>query len=466
MKNQFPLHRSARWSGSILAGCSLLMMGLAAHSTQAAAPPRAAAPQVVTAFQDVPGGSAFATYINNLYFAGIVGGYACGGTNPTTGTAEPCVGPENLPYYRPSSNVTRQQMAKFADLGRRNIADAIGNSLYISTTAAIALDAETRSGGEGVYAACMQANNNCYALQGVAPAGDYAGYIYGGRGVYASSGDDSYAALGAISYGNSAYGVTGESYSYRGGYIKSDSNAYYSLYVDDVDGPSQITAALDVRGTARVEGNLVVAGSKTGYVVDAMQNVGTEILQPGDVVTIVGNGASVLGKIPVVQIKKATSAYDTGVVGVVDQVLYVPDAATKAAYDAQEATLRAAQVARNKADAAAHAQGPHAKPDYSQIQMPTTHISDADGVMHAIEGATEVTPNGYANVVTLGSYQAIKVDASFGPIKAGDLLTSSTHAGYAMKVTDRALANGAVIGKALANLPSGTGTIPVMVTLK
>jgi hypothetical protein len=270
----------------------------------------------------------------------------------------------------------------------------------------------------------------------------------------------------AISYGTSAYGVSGESSSYRGGYIKSDSNAYYSLYVDDVDGPTQSVAALNVNGTIRGEGNLVIAGSKAGYVVDVMQNVGPDILQPGDVVAIVGNGAPVLGKIPVVQITKASSAYDTGVVGVVDQVVYVPDAATNAAYEAQEATLRAAQAARNKADAAAHAQGPHVKADYSQITMPTTHISDADGVMHAIEGATEVPLNGYTNVVTLGSYRIVKVDASFGAIKAGDLLTSSTHAGYAMKVTDRAAANGAVIGKALGDLSSGTGTIPVMVTLK
>jgi len=58
------------------------------------------------------------------------------------------------------------------------------------------------------------------------------------------------------------------------------------------------------------------------------------------------------------------------------------------------------------------------------------------------------------------------VDASFGPIHAGDMLVSSSNAGYAMKATDKSQAFGAVIGKALGDLDSGTGTIPVLVTLK
>ena len=102
----------------------------------------------------------------------------------------------------------------------------------------------------------------------------------------------------------------------------------YSLYVDDVDGPTQGTAALNVRGTIRGEGNLVIGGSKAGYVVDIMQNADSGPLEAGDVVVIVGSSAPVLGQIPVVTVKKATNAYDTGVAGVVDQMWYAPDAAT------------------------------------------------------------------------------------------------------------------------------------------
>ena len=43
-----------------------------------------------------------------------------------------------------------------------------------------------------------------------------------------------------------------------------------------------------------------------------------------------------------------------------------------------------------------------------------------------------------------------KVDASYGPIRVGDLLTTSPTPGHAMTVGDQSMAFGAVIGKALA----------------
>lgn len=410
-------------------------------------------------FEDVLPANTFYTYINNLYMDGVIGGYTC-----VNGTSEPCVPPYNRPYYRPGNNVNRSQMSKFIDLGRRNIADAVGHSLYISTTAGIAVDAETRSGGEAVYAECLQSGNNCYALEGYAPTGDFAGYLYGGRGVYAESDDTSYAGVDANAYGNSAYALSAESSAYRGGYVKSDNTGLYSLYVDTQGGPSQATAGLEVNGSIRGEGNLYMAGSKAGYVVDIMQNAGKETLEAGDVVIIVGNSAPVLGQIPVVTVKKANSAYDTGVTGIVDQVIYVPDASTKAAYDKQEAAIRAAMQQRNQAMVTGRSKDN--KPDVSSITMPEATITDEQGTLHADPSATQVGPNGYASVVTLGSYKAVKVDASFGPIHAGDLLVSSPHAGYAMKATDRTLTSGATIGKALGNLDSGTGLIPVIVTLK
>lgn len=59
-----------------------------------------------------------------------------------------------------------------------------------------------------------------------------------------------------------------------------------------------------------------------------------------------------------------------------------------------------------------------------------------------------------------------KVTAENGPIKVGDLLVSSSRVGYAMKGTDRTQMLGAVIGKALGPLDSGTGVIEVLVTLQ
>jgi len=59
-----------------------------------------------------------------------------------------------------------------------------------------------------------------------------------------------------------------------------------------------------------------------------------------------------------------------------------------------------------------------------------------------------------------------KVTTENGPIHRGDLLVTSSSIGYAMKGTDRGRMLGAVIGKAMSSLESGTGVIEVLVTLQ
>lgn len=59
-----------------------------------------------------------------------------------------------------------------------------------------------------------------------------------------------------------------------------------------------------------------------------------------------------------------------------------------------------------------------------------------------------------------------KVDANYGPIEVGDLLTTSPTPGHAMKADDPLKAFGAVIGKALRPLREGSGLIPIMVALQ
>ncbi len=59
-----------------------------------------------------------------------------------------------------------------------------------------------------------------------------------------------------------------------------------------------------------------------------------------------------------------------------------------------------------------------------------------------------------------------KVSAEKGPIQRGDLLTTFSTPGHAMKVTDRSNAIGAILGKALAPLDAGTGVILVLVMLQ
>jgi hypothetical protein len=58
-------------------------------------------------------------------------------------------------------------------------------------------------------------------------------------------------------------------------------------------------------------------------------------------------------------------------------------------------------------------------------------------------------------------------DASVGgPIKPGDLLTTSMTPGHAMRVRDRNRAKGATIGKAMSSLKKGKGLVLVLVTLQ
>jgi hypothetical protein len=59
-----------------------------------------------------------------------------------------------------------------------------------------------------------------------------------------------------------------------------------------------------------------------------------------------------------------------------------------------------------------------------------------------------------------------KVDASAGPIQTGDLLTTSTTPGHAMKASDPLRAFGAVVGKALQPWSHGCGLIPILVALQ
>jgi hypothetical protein len=59
-----------------------------------------------------------------------------------------------------------------------------------------------------------------------------------------------------------------------------------------------------------------------------------------------------------------------------------------------------------------------------------------------------------------------KVSTENGPIEPGDLLVTSSTPGYAMRATDPTRTMGAVIGKALAPLKSGSGVIEVLVSLQ
>jgi hypothetical protein len=59
-----------------------------------------------------------------------------------------------------------------------------------------------------------------------------------------------------------------------------------------------------------------------------------------------------------------------------------------------------------------------------------------------------------------------KVDAQYGPVEIGDLLTTSPTPGHAMRAADSLKAFGAVIGKALRRLETGQAQIPILAALQ
>ena len=68
--------------------------------------------------------------------------------------------------------------------------------------------------------------------------------------------------------------------------------------------------------------------------------------------------------------------------------------------------------------------------------------------------------------VALSGRVYVLADAQSAPIKPGDLLTTSDTPGHAMKVTDHARAQGAILGKAMSSLSQGRGLVLVLVTLQ
>jgi len=157
---------------------------------------------------------------------------------------------------------------------------------------------------------------------------------------------------------------------------------------------------------------------------DLAINDGPEPLETGDVVVVTGNGDPVLGQIPLVKVRKATQAESKAVVGIVDQ----PISVSTAKVNGETQPPAPSGASARKADGTAVQQGQ------------------------------------YVSIVTLGSYKGIKVDATSKAIQPGDLLVSSANPGYAVAADDPKA--GTIIGKAMGTLESGTGVIPLMVTLQ
>jgi hypothetical protein len=92
-------------------------------------------------------------------------------------------------------------------------------------------------------------------------------------------------------------------------------------------------------------------------------------------------------------------------------------------------------------------------------------VSGANGINPGIQMQQQALLEGGRNVALTGRVY-VQADASGGPIKPGDLLTTSSTPGHAMKVSDHVRAQGAILGKAMTGLKEGRGLVLVLVSLQ
>jgi hypothetical protein len=107
------------------------------------------------------------------------------------------------------------------------------------------------------------------------------------------------------------------------------------------------------------------------------------------------------------------------------------------------------------------------QPSYKEYDKKVAGItSGAEGYQPAIVLDRQRSQNTHRLPIALLGKTYCKVDATCTSIETGDLLTTSSTKGYAMKADDPVKAFGAVIGKALSSLKEELGMIPVLVTLQ
>jgi hypothetical protein len=93
-------------------------------------------------------------------------------------------------------------------------------------------------------------------------------------------------------------------------------------------------------------------------------------------------------------------------------------------------------------------------------------VSGAGGVKPGmLMGQTGSAADGRFPVALTGRVY-VWVDAGYGAVQPGDLLTSSNTPGHAMVVNDHEQAQGAILGKAMTALPEGRGLVLVLVSLQ
>lgn len=191
-------------------------------------------------------------------------------------------------------------------------------------------------------------------------------------GTLFSQATDSFAIRGLLAESGVSITSPGVPLGLRPAAVEGISTVYGTIGVYAYASTEMQGQALYVDGNAYVNGDVYVAGSKGGYVVDTFKNADDIPFETGDVVKLKGTQVArfqgINNNIPVAEVILADQENDTRTIGIVDR----------------------------------------------------STAEDSDELL----------------VVTLGAYARCKVDASAAPIEAGDLLTSSNNPGYAVKAVN------------------------------
>ena len=180
------------------------------------------------------------------------------------------------------------------------------------------------------------------------------------------------------------------------------------------------------------------------------RNNAGETLEHGDVVILSQQQPSFGAEagMPVVEVDLSRRAYDSSVCGIVYDLYteHQPDAGVE-------------QDAGNASEPKGSGRG-RRKPGIERGSSQRFTLAELEKL-----DRTQIAAGQIGHIITSGVMVCCKIDADVASVKIGDLLTTGDTKGYAQKVTDPAKAVGAVLGKALASMKKGKGTIPVLVLL-
>jgi hypothetical protein len=286
-------------------------------------------------------------------------------------------------------------------------------------------------------------------------------YIVLRRGIFMTNviGDSANPSVPAVVGKHSANGIGVSASSEQGWAVRADAKKDTAVLATSdagrgIDARSEQSTA--IQATAK-KGTAVVATSDAGVGVDARSNANTAVDASSD--AGIGVYAHSKKHIGVYGKGGKYAGYFEGIVMVTGDIqLQNADCAEDFEVSAAEPVESGTVMTLN---------------DIGQLELGKQPYDKR--VAGVVSGAGDLKPGlvlgrqpGHTDRVPLALMGRVhcKVDANYESIEVGDLLTTSATPGHAMKASDPARSFGAVIGKALRPLKTGTGMVPILVALQ